>query len=359
MSYHNIKFQSLIRKYKSGLQEAIDKKKVIKDSTHEISIDCVYNPKLLLTSKTKNNHLYSLESNLENNLKNNLENNEVFLLENENNALFLEVSNLGEMNQEVYASKNTIRNNTNNMEEYLKEGILYNMFNVEFCGKDWIIGMYFINKLINNFLKVNRIHFKVNFFGDNSIEYVSAFHHFLYNSRMVQNKEIVWDWLSISNNSDNNSLHEFETVYKNNMLPIFGKDIFISDNINFIISTKKQGYVSLINFEEDMVKLSNSKYCFILTDDTQISTDNWNSILQDELTEFKVYFPLIEWENDPINPQFCFPIFPKKLLDIWGYLSPHSLVDHWLHELAKRISNPDMPWGESFLSFQPYKGTWS
>jgi hypothetical protein len=42
------------------------------------------------------------------------------------------------------------------------------------------------------------------------------------------------------------------------------------DNINFIISTKKQGYVSLINFEEDMVKLSNSKYCFILTDDTQI-----------------------------------------------------------------------------------------
>ena len=123
------------------------------------------------------------------------------------------------------------------------------------------------------------------------------------------------------------------------------------DNINFIISTKKQGYVSLINFEEDMVKLSNSQYCFLLTDDTQITTPNWNSILQEQLTEFKVYFPLIEWEDDPINPQFCFPIFPKKLLDIWGYLAPHSLVDHWLHELAKRISNPNMPWNESFLQY--------
>ena len=158
---------------------------------------------------------------------------------------------------------------------------------------------------------------------------------------------------SILQNADN-SLNNFEIIVKIDFeeLKLYDLSKYNTlDNINFIINSKKQGYISLINFWEDMIQLSHSKYCFILTDDTKILTKNWNSFLQKSLTGFKLYLPFTQWQNVETNPQYCFPIFPKKLLDIWGFLAPHSLVDHWLYEIAHKMSNPNMPWNEPFLEY--------
>lgn len=152
------------------------------------------------------------------------------------------------------------------------------------------------------------------------------------------------------------SLNNFEIIVKIDIEDVNKIDINAYkdlDNINFLVSPKRKGYLSLVDFGEDMVNLSHSKYCFALTDDTCILTDGWNKVLQESLTEFKLYLPLTIWENYPASPQYCFPIFPKKLIEIWGYLSPHSLIDHWLHELANRISNPNLPWNVPFLSHIP------
>jgi hypothetical protein len=65
------------------------------------------------------------------------------------------------------------------------------------------------------------------------------------------------------------------------------------ENLHFLISSRKKGYLSLIDFLEDMIDLAKGKYIQVFNDDAIILTPNWNSILESKLTDFKFYYPKI------------------------------------------------------------------
>ena len=88
-------------------------------------------------------------------------------------------------------------------------------------------------------------------------------------------------------------------------------------------------------------------------DDSRILTPNWNDILENELKEFKIYHPLIEWGPD-LNGYVhsfreIFPIYPKKLKELWGYICPHNNIDSWLYFISTKIGMS--PWNISFITY--------
>lgn len=125
------------------------------------------------------------------------------------------------------------------------------------------------------------------------------------------------------------------------------------DNISFIVSSRLEGWYNLVDFVETMIDMSKGKYIWNINDDSRILTPNWNDILETKLTEFKIYHPVIEWGPD-INGYIhnfreAFPIYPKKLKELWGYLCPHNNIDSWLYFIGTKIQYH--PWNLPVLSY--------
>ena len=126
-----------------------------------------------------------------------------------------------------------------------------------------------------------------------------------------------------------------------------------NDNINVILASRLEGWFSLVDFIETMIDVSKGKYIWNINDDSRILTKGWNDILENELTEFKIYHPLIEWGPD-LNGYIhsfreIFPIYPKKLKELWGYICPHNNIDSWLYFVGKNIGLH--PWNIPFMSY--------
>jgi hypothetical protein len=119
------------------------------------------------------------------------------------------------------------------------------------------------------------------------------------------------------------------------------------DNIYVIFSSRKKGYPSLINFLEDMTYLAHGKYILALADDAEMLTPNWNNILEEELKDFKFYFPKTIFLNEIKTSNYCWVIFPKEIINILGELGPHSLIDSWFLEIGNRMYHP--AWGEDLV----------
>lgn len=137
-----------------------------------------------------------------------------------------------------------------------------------------------------------------------------------------------------------------------------------NENISFLISSKKLGYSSLHENANSMIDLAKGKYILLISDDIGMLTPNWNSLLENYLTQFKIYFlnyqelyedgTVVElkskptgmrnfeansWNNVGVHPcDFIIPIFPKDLKHLWGTISPHALIDNWLGDISKRAS---------------------
>jgi hypothetical protein len=145
-------------------------------------------------------------------------------------------------------------------------------------------------------------------------------------------------------------------------------------NISFIINSRQNGYSSLHEFHYDIFKLAKGKYVMGMAGDNTMLTKNWNSLLINHLTEFKFYFLnyqqidkegnitklenlhcTVNLEDKPWTSigkhyhDFIFYIVPQKLVELWGFISPHALVDNWLGMIAKRASY--FPWDGDFYSF--------
>lgn len=126
-----------------------------------------------------------------------------------------------------------------------------------------------------------------------------------------------------------------------------------NDNINVILSSRLEGWFSLVDFVESLIDASKGKYIWGINDDSRILTPNWNDILENELKEFKIYHPLIDWGPD-LNGYIhsfreIFPIFPKKLKELWGYICPHNNIDSWLYFISTKIEKH--PWNVPFLVY--------
>ena len=137
---------------------------------------------------------------------------------------------------------------------------------------------------------------------------------------------------------DNDDLSSLEQIYE------ICKE---KDNIYVIFSSRKKGYLSLINFLEDMTYLAHGKYILALADDAEMLTPNWNTILEKELKDFKFYFPKTVSLNKIKTSDYCWVIFPKEIINILGELAPHSLIDNWFLDIGTRMNHP--AWGENLI----------
>jgi glycosyltransferase involved in cell wall biosynthesis len=120
------------------------------------------------------------------------------------------------------------------------------------------------------------------------------------------------------------------------------------ENITFIINSRLKGWYNLVDFNEDLIRVARGKYVFGFNDDCLMLTQDWNKILEQYLTDFSIYYTKIEWDVDLNgyyhNFRYAFPIFPKKLVEIWGFLCPHNNIDNWFLDIANKCASP--PWNE-------------
>jgi len=101
------------------------------------------------------------------------------------------------------------------------------------------------------------------------------------------------------------------------------------ENLKFIISSRKKGYISLKEFSEYMIDLSQGEYNLCWNDDMIMKTPNWNNIFEKKLKEFKIYYPKVNRHRE------AFFVLPKKLKEILGYIGKTNSVDLYLHQLSE------------------------
>jgi hypothetical protein len=165
---------------------------------------------------------------------------------------------------------------------------------------------------------------------------------------------------------------DFDDIEAIDFIKNYNRD---NKNISFIVSSGLEGYASLGEFWKDCTNLANGKYVMVIPDDCTMQTQNWNRNLIQHLTQTKIYFLNYDSVNEDGSTtnvkdlpipwwgakksyvgkvghgywDFIFPIFPKKLIEIWGFISPHAQIDFWLGDIAKRGSTP--PWNIDIYGF--------
>lgn len=138
---------------------------------------------------------------------------------------------------------------------------------------------------------------------------------------------------SIFNTCDKSNLN-FEIIVKVDFDDLETLDYIKSqqsnfENIKYIVSSRKNGYNSLPYFQEDCGNLARGEYFMVFNDDGLILTQNWNTILETQLLNFKFYYPKVNGYRE------AFFIIPTNLKDILGHYSPHSQADTYIKWLGQ------------------------
>lgn len=118
--------------------------------------------------------------------------------------------------------------------DYIGKGHLYNIYNTELCDENWLIHLYCISNISNNFMTNNKV--KVKSLHINQWSSLSAFNHFLHNSISAE-----WDWLNILN-----SLNKPARSHKSKTLTLIENNLHSVNNINYIINESNK--FTKINF---------------------------------------------------------------------------------------------------------------
>jgi len=271
MNSHHIRFQTLIRKFKNGIKDTIDKKKIIENYTYQLSCDEILSSsdiiyKKKITSDTSEScNIYTLQDLYE----------YYFIDEKKSDTIKIKhmISTFDPPSDILFSFSPNEQNympnmttaNTNNTNTYLceddynqylgEDGILCNIYKCEYCDNDWVVMMYFINRLYPNFAAFNKIKIHSLFINSLPGSSLSAIHHFLYNSKInnVYNN-IEWEWLGTINNNMTDPYNIKDSIEKNyvkNILHIFDNDTDIINNANFIINETlhRLGKLNFIYFD--------------------------------------------------------------------------------------------------------------
>lgn len=138
---------------------------------------------------------------------------------------------------------------------------------------------------------------------------------------------------SIFDTCDKNNLN-FEVIVKVDFDDLETLDHIKSqhtnfENVKYIVSSRKNGYNSLPEFQIDFSNLAQGKYFMAFNDDGLFLTKNWNNILENQLKDFKFYYPKVNGYKE------AFFIIPIKLKDILGHYSPHAQTDTYIKWLGQ------------------------
>jgi hypothetical protein len=146
-------------------------------------------------------------------------------------------------------------------------------------------------------------------------------------------------------------------------------------NLKFLVSSRLKGYPSMNEFSRDIAYLARGKYLMHISDDTEMVTPNWNRILENELKETRFYacnFNFVSSKGESVNIKdaeepkwaedrtflgkvgvnfhdFIYIAYPKKIMELWGFVAPHALVDNFIGDIGKRVSFH--PWNTPVYEF--------
>jgi hypothetical protein len=344
MSSPNIKLQSLIRRYKNGLKEVIDKKKIINDYTYQINIDETYDSKLLFNKKNKELYDYPLDV-LSDLLLDKLYNKSDNTSDASNNTMLNDDDDVSifpmEMYHEysnkecskIYITQN-VGKNSYKINEYIHDKLLYNMYNVELCDKYWLINMYFMNRLYNNFSNINDINIKSLYINNTSFCSISSMNHFLKNSKLFSTYKIEWNWLVTINQYEEeyqNTQNDILSKYLDKTLMIIKDKIYTIDNINYIINEtmNKLGKINLLNIGNVEYEFRNYFSYLILS--TKLLETNCILILP---------LPAIKyWDCNFVNLLLLYTLFFKELYIFKFNLDDSNEILYLICKNKKKSSN--------------------
>ena len=90
------------------------------------------------------------------------------------------------------------------------------------------------------------------------------------------------------------------------------------------------GYGRLNEYINNLATKVTADWYFFWNDDAIMETSGWDREIAKHTGEFK----LLAVHTHKDHPYSIFPIVPKAWLDTIGYLSPHSMTDAWLSQIA-------------------------
>ena len=102
-------------------------------------------------------------------------------------------------------------------------------------------------------------------------------------------------------------------------------------NINFVaVMFNRLGYVNLNRYYNELAKFADAKWLFVWNDDSFMTTQNWDQVIQQHDGQFKIL--KVHTHND--HPYSIFPIVPHVWVDLLGHLSGHQMIDAWISQIA-------------------------
>ena len=93
------------------------------------------------------------------------------------------------------------------------------------------------------------------------------------------------------------------------------------------------GYGRLNEYINAMAREHTADWMFFWNDDALMETTGWDRIITNHTGKFK----LLAVHTHKDHPYSIFPIVPMAWLETLGYLSPHSLTDAWLSQIAYQL----------------------
>ena len=126
-------------------------------------------------------------------------------------------------------------------------------------------------------------------------------------------------------------------------------------NIKVIISNQLNGYASLHEYANEMVKSATGDWCLFANDDCLMMTQDWDDIIENvKPTESFKGTPnvgmlsiICDWDRIPIfKTTQEFPVIRTEVCHEIGYFSKHNHIDSFIQDVYNNISisaNIDIP----------------
>jgi hypothetical protein len=323
MSSPNIRVQTLIRKFRNGSKELLDKKKIIAEYSYSFAIEDILTTGALFKEKEKTLFEYDLlmavecksvhktnkcsaSINIEETTKINPD--QEILISPSPDAYFIDNNPL--INRQ---------SSTESINDYIGDGYFKNIYNAEYCDIDWVIMTYCINRLYPNFITSENIKIKSLHINTNTYAELSAINHFLFNSKIQRvYKTVEWNWVTtvVSDESVNRVDKAVEDKYKNSVLHLFTPHI--KNGLNYIINetAQKIGKINLLCINRDSDIYDYVSYAVVAVK------------LLDNLCIFYMRFPPPgEWTSDHINALLLYVfIFQEVYLFKIDIESEHMVI---------------------------------
>ena len=102
-------------------------------------------------------------------------------------------------------------------------------------------------------------------------------------------------------------------------------------NFKFIISDRRNGWLNLNQYFNELIEASNSEWILGFNDDAIMETPNWFKQLKNQLVGDRIYFLNTNGYRE------SFPVYKKYLKELWGTICPHNQIDSFLYDVYRSL----------------------